>query len=80
MKPSWRSVRRKMGRDALLDPHQIDDRPLMAGGKQTTYGEARVAAEQTRDGNYQTAAKQGLAITLLAVIEDLEGVLYDRTE
>ena len=47
-------------------------------GKDTTYRAMRLMAKDVRDRTWQTPVEMGLAISLLAVIDDLERVLGER--
>jgi hypothetical protein len=62
-------------------PRPIDERVLVGvpdvfSRTDTTYGMVRNTAASIRDRDWQSDTERGLAITLLAVIADLERVLY----
>jgi hypothetical protein len=48
-------------------------------GQDTTYREQRKMAQEIRDRAWQTATERGLAISLLAVIEDFQHELDQRS-
>lgn len=65
-------------RDPEFENRVIRGVPDVFTQKDTTYGTARRMAEEVRDYSAQTSTEQGLAITLLAVIDDLEHVLRNN--
>jgi len=78
---SWR--RKWLGQRQVVPQRPVDGRvlygvPDVFTGEDTTYGTVRKMTEEIRDRDWQTATEQGLAITLLAVIDDLEQVLEER--
>jgi hypothetical protein len=68
-------------REVTVPTRPLDSRVLVGvpdvfTGQDTTYGQVRKMTEDLRDKHWQTATEQGLAITLLAIVDDLERVLY----
>lgn len=59
-----------------IDARTLPGVPDVFTGKDTTYGMQRKMATEIRDETWQTPVEKGLAMSLLAVIDDLEDVLF----
>lgn len=73
---TWgRENRRRAERPWSIDSRVLPGVPSVFTGSDTTYGEQRKMATEIRDEAWNTATERGLAISLLAVIEDFQRYL-----
>lgn len=59
-----------------IDARILPGVPDVFRGGETTYGMQRRMATEIRDETWQTPVEKGLAISLLAIIDDIEKELY----
>lgn len=63
-----------------FDARVLPGVPSVFTGRDTTYGEVRRMARDMAERDWRTQAEKGLAMTLLAVVEDFKQELETRDE
>jgi hypothetical protein len=80
---SWWGARKREERVEkvwTIDSRVLRGVPSVFTGQDTTYGEQRKMAQEIRDEAWNTGTERGLAISLLAVIEDFQHELDQGQE